>query len=72
MTFNHPHGLFRSGSRRYETRPPANCKKARLAWDQHAEDGPVIWLQLLDGYWGAMRLDGTIDEIENLPLRDMK
>jgi hypothetical protein len=33
----------------------------------HLEDGPVVWLQLLDGYWGAMREDSTIDEIENLP-----
>ncbi len=66
MTVNHPHSLFRTGTRRYESRPPSNCRRARAAWDYHSKDGPVMWLQLLDGYWGAMREDGCIDECENL------
>lgn len=66
MTFNHPHGMFRTGTRRYEKRPPANCRKVRQAWDVHLQDGPVVWLQLVDGYWGAMREDGHIDEVENV------
>lgn len=59
------HPRFRSGLRRYRSRPPANCRSAREAWDFHAKEGPVVWLQLLDGYWGACRPDGTIDECEN-------
>jgi hypothetical protein len=66
MTVNHPHPMFRTGTRRYECRPPASCRSARWAWDCHAKDGPIVWLQLLDGYWGAMRQNGNIDEIENL------
>lgn len=61
----HLSAMFRDGRRRYHKRPPANCKSAREAWDLHAEKGPVIWLQLLDGYWGAMRENGDIDECEN-------
>lgn len=67
MTVNHPHSLFRTGTRRYKGRPPSNCKRARAAWDHHLKGGPVVWLQLLDGYWGAMRPNGEIDECENLP-----
>ena len=66
MTVNHPHSLFRTGTRRYDKRPPANCRRARAAWDFHAKDGTVVWLQLLDGYWGAMRENGDIEECENL------
>jgi hypothetical protein len=61
----HFYAIFRNGLRRYHSRPPANCRSAREAWDSHAEKGPVIWLQLLDGYWGAMRQNGNVDEIEN-------
>lgn len=59
------YGIFRTGTRRYNKRPPANCRSARWAWDFHATQGPVVWLQLLDGYWGACRENGEIDEIEN-------
>jgi len=61
----HLHRMFRTGTRRYLSRPPGNCRSARAAWDAHLKDGPVVWMQLLDGYWGAMRQNGTIDEIEN-------
>lgn len=60
------HCFFRTGTRRYTSRPPANCKAARSAWDEHLKDGPIIWLQLLDGYWGALRESGDIEEIENV------
>lgn len=59
------HSMYRNGTRRYTSRPPANCKSARAAWDEHAKAGRVVWLQLLDGYWGAMREDCSIDELEN-------
>lgn len=66
MTFNHPHAMFRSGVR-YEKRPPASNKTARLAWDWFAQKGPVEWIQLLDGYWGCQRPgDGPIEETENV------
>jgi hypothetical protein len=67
MTVNHPHSFFRTGTRTYETRPPANCRRARAAWDAHLKNGPIVWLYLLDGYWGAKRENGDIDEIENVP-----
>lgn len=59
------HSMFRDGTRRYKSRPPANCRSARAAWDHHAVDGPIVWLQLLDGYWGCERPNGDIDEVEN-------
>jgi hypothetical protein len=65
MTVNHPHAMFRTGTRTYTKRPPANCKTAQLAWDFLAKDGPIVWMTLLDGYWGAERPDGRIDEAEN-------
>lgn len=65
MTRNHPHAMFRTGTRKYTKRPPSNCKTAQLAWDVLAKDGPIEWLTLLDGHWGACRPDGSISEIEN-------
>lgn len=59
------HPLFRTGTRTYTSRPPANCRSAREAWDYHAQAGPIEWLFLLDGYWGAKRPNGDIDECEN-------
>lgn len=56
---------FRTSYKKYTSRPPANCRSAREAWDLHAKDGPIVWMRLLDGYWGAERPDGSIDEIEN-------
>ncbi len=68
MTRNFPHAMFRTGSRTYTKRPPANCKTARKAWDHFAaKGGPIKWLSLLDGYWGIERVDGgPIEEIENV------
>lgn len=60
------HCMFRTGTRQYTSRPPANCRSARMAWDAHLQNGPIVWLQLLDGYWGACRENGNIDELENL------
>ncbi len=65
MTVNHPHAMFRSGTRWYTARPPAGCRAARRAWDFFAKDGPIVWMSLLDGYWGCERPNGKIDEIEN-------
>jgi hypothetical protein len=45
------------------------CGASSGAWDAHAEDGPIVWLQLLDGYWGAMRENGDIDEKEAVHFR---
>lgn len=66
MTRNHPHAMFRTGSRTYTARPPANCKTARKAWDHFAAKGQIEWLYLMDGYWGVKRPGGRlIEEIEN-------
>lgn len=59
------HSMFRTSFKRYTSRPPANCRSAREAWDYHTKTGPVVWLRLLDGYWGAGRPNGDIDETEN-------
>lgn len=59
------HSMFRNGTRCYKERPSAANRSARAAWDHHSKDGKIVWLQLLDGYWGAMRENGDIDEIEN-------
>jgi hypothetical protein len=67
VTVNHPHGFFRTGTRTYFDRPPANCRRARAAWDYFAETGPIVWLHLLDGYWGCERENGDIEEIANVP-----
>lgn len=65
MTWNHPHAMFRSGVR-HEKRPRSNNKTAQLAWDYFAKDGPVEWIQLLDGYWGCQRPGGgDIEETDN-------
>lgn len=69
MTVNHPHAMFRTGSRWYTSRPPANCRTARKAWDYFAKkDGrPIKWLSLLSGYWGCERVDGgSVEEVENV------
>lgn len=65
------HTAFRTSGKRYTQRPAANCRSARKAWDVHsalgaaAGKGSVVWIQLLDGYWGAMFENGDLDEIEN-------
>jgi hypothetical protein len=60
--------MFRTGQIRYRTRPPAKNRAARAAWDHHAKGGKIVWMMLLDGYWGACRENGDIDEIENAGL----
>lgn len=62
------HAMFRTSNKRYTSRPPANCKTARAAWDFHLKGGPIVWMRLLDGHWGAMRESGDIDEVENTGL----
>lgn len=55
--------FFRKGTgTRYTSRPASNRHAARAAWDRFAEDGPIEWIQLLDGYWGCQR--PGVDSIE--------
>jgi hypothetical protein len=61
----HFHTMFRSSHVIYKTRPPSSCRTARKAWDKHAKKGRIIWMRLLDGYWGAELEDGKLCEIEN-------
>ena len=58
-------GMFRTSDKFYTSRPPANCRSARLAWDILLRKGPITRMRLLDGYWGAERENGNWDEIEN-------
>lgn len=58
-------GFLWSSDKVYTSRPPANCRSARAAWDAHSKGGPIVWMRLLDGYWGAKRADGSIDEVDN-------
>jgi hypothetical protein len=60
---------FRTGNR-YDKRPPANRIAARRAWDDFAEDGPVLWIQLLDGYWGCCRPNDDGSENEHIEERE--
>lgn len=59
-------GMFRTSSKVYTSRPPANCASARAAWDKLSLTGPIVSLRLLDGYWGAEREDGHWDDVENI------
>lgn len=63
--------VFRQGTgKRYEKRPPAGSIAARAAWDDFATDGPIEWLQLLDGYWGCGRPgEGGVEEREAIHYR---
>lgn len=63
--------IFRRGTgKRYAQRPPANCIAARRAWDSFAKKGPVLWIQLLDGYWGCCRNEtDSVEEHEAIHYR---
>lgn len=58
-------GFRRTSAKVYKSRPPANCRSARKAWDYHARSGAIVWMRLLDGYWGVKRENGDIDEVDN-------
>lgn len=63
---SHLHAMYRTSDKVYTSRPPANCKTAREAWDYHAKSGPVLRMRLLDGYWGVQREEGGMwHETEN-------
>lgn len=70
----HFHSMYRTSYKRYTSRPPSSCRAARAAWDIHVEKakelnkGAVVWLQLLNGYWGAKYESGDLREIENCGL----
>ncbi len=68
MTVNHPHAMFRTGTRVYKSRPPANCGTARKAWDilmAANPDNPLKDMMLIEGYWMCELQDGTHDDMEN-------
>ena len=65
MTWAH----LRSSDKRYLSRPPANCKAARKAWDRHSKAGEVICLWLDDGYWNAQFANGEYADIDALEVR---
>lgn len=61
------HPLFRSSDKRYTSRPPANCRSAREAWDRLSDPsrGKIVCLFLHDGYWQAEFENGSWDDAEN-------
>lgn len=61
-------GMFRWGSRVYTSRPPANCRSARQAWDRLSARSPVPIkdMHLMDGYWTCERENGELDDCENV------
>lgn len=62
--------LFRTSDTVYRSRPAANRRAARAAWDDFAKDGPIEWIRLLDGYWGCQRPGAeTIEEREAVHYR---
>lgn len=65
MTVNHPHAMFRTGTRWYTARPPSGCRAARRAWDHFAADGKLKSMMLIEGYWSCERENGDIEQIEN-------
>ena len=58
----------RTSDIRYKSRPPANRRAARWAWDHFTKGGPVQTLWLGQGHWMVMRPEGftgeTKDEID--------
>ena len=59
------YGVFRTSWKFYRSRPPANCRSARQAWDLLARDGEIVSMRLLDGLWMCERPNGDLDDIEN-------
>lgn len=57
-------GAFRTSYKFYKTRPPANCRAARFAWDWFAKDGPIASMRLLDGVWFCDR--GNNDVLDGI------
>lgn len=62
---SHLHAMYRTSHKVYTSRPPANCKSARAAWDKLLQKGSIVRMRLLDGYWGAERENGHWDDVEN-------
>jgi hypothetical protein len=56
------YAAFRTSNKFYYSRPPANCSAARLAWDIHAKDGPIISMRLVEGLWFCERDGGGVLE----------
>lgn len=68
------YAMFRTGTRVYTSRPPANCRSARQAWDYLSEPSkaPIKDMHLVDGYWICERTDGTHEDVENTFEADKK
>lgn len=59
------YGIFSDGRRTYTSRPPANCKSARWAWDLLVQSAPIVSMKLIDGDWFCERENGDLDSVEN-------
>ena len=67
------YAAFRTSDKMWRSRPPANCRAARLAWDMLADDGPVATMRLVDGLWMCQReKDGHVaDEVDATLIRQI-
>ena len=63
------YSFHRTSQTIYTSRPPANREAARKAWDRFAQDGEITQVRLLDGYWGCIRPNGDLDEVEAVSFR---
>lgn len=61
---------FRSSDVRYTSRPSANRRAARWAWDFFAREGVVSLLWLHDGYWCCEREPNEFEDVEADFVRD--
>lgn len=61
------HSMVRSSDRVYTSRPPANCRTARSAWDYLTKGhGPLKDMMLIEGYWNAETVGGDVVGEENV------
>lgn len=66
---HHLLAIHRSGTRCYTSRPPANCRSAREAWDRLAAKKPgvpLVELMLMQGTWSGGYADGSSAIVDNL------
>lgn len=66
------YAAFRSSDKFYRSRPPANCRAARYAWDLLSKEGDLVFMRLLDGIWWAEDASGETYDVEASYIRHHK
>ena len=62
----HPSNVFRTSNTKYTSRPAANRKAARLAWDELSMEGPVLSMRLLAGLWMCERSEDPLAPLDHI------